>query len=496
MHLRRQLCRFFAVVALCLHSWGINGSGMNGAAFAWTSNQLNAGKSAHGGILARFGGEIENKALTAYVRQVAARLIRRGPRANEPWVVTVLDTPTVNAFATQGGYVYVTRGLLALANSEAELAGVLGHEMAHITANHVQGRKKRSDKAGIGVLLGAVLGGLTDGKEGLKKGVKLGTTLASGYVAQYSQKQEFDADIIGMRMMTAAGYDPMEAAKFLASMAQKHKLEAQIAGKEYNPNQVSIFASHPATADRVAKANRFAQSVEMRGLLEVGEADYMRAIDGMIYGDSPAQGFVRGRSFIHPQMKFRYAVPKNFVITNSAKAVVARGPNGARFTLEGGAKADMTLPQFIQTRWAPALAKQHETGKLSRIERSKQNGVETAIALLPLRRNGQNWVALLGAVRHGDRIFRLTGQYPAGDRSLQRALADAVRSFAALSDREARRFQPYRIDTLSVGRGQSLEALVRQMPPMARAQERFVAMNGMASGAEMQRGDLVKLIVQ
>jgi len=128
-----------------------------GFAHAWPKGQAQAGAAGHKEILSRFGGEIENQALSAYVRDVAARIIRRTRFSKERWTVTVLDSPVVNAFATQGGYIYVTRGLLALANSEAELAAVLGHEMAHITENHVRTRQKQGKNAGLGVLLGAVV---------------------------------------------------------------------------------------------------------------------------------------------------------------------------------------------------------------------------------------------------------------------------------------------------------------------------------------------------
>lgn len=464
------------------------------SASAWTKAEAKAGAQSHKSVMSRFGGAVDDRALSAYVERVAKRIIRRTPKANEPWVVTVLDVPVVNAFATQGGYIYVTRGLLALANSEAELAAVLGHEIAHITAKHVQGRKKRSNKASIGVLAGAILGAAVDGKEGLKKGIEVGSKLAGGYVAQYSQKQEYDADLIGMRYMVAAGYDPLEAARFLASMAQKHKLEAEIAGKQYNPNQVDFFASHPATGERVARASRFAQDVEMRELLGVDENRYMGAIDGMIYGDSPAQGFVRGRDFIHPQLRFRFRVPDGFVITNSAAAVASKGPNGGRFTLESGGPVDGSAKAYIQRKWAPALAKKYDAGKLGRVEQGKVDGLRVTSAYLPLKLRGKNWVAQLSVVEHNDRFFRFTGLSLANDKGQRRDLERAVVSFRRLSDAEARAQRPYRLDTVTVRGADTVNGFVRQMPAMARAAERFVSMNGLASASELRSGDIVKVI--
>lgn len=463
---------------------------------AWPKGQAQAGAQGHKEILSRFGGEIENAPLSAYVRGVANRIISRTRFAKERWTVTVLDSPVVNAFATQGGYIYVTRGLLALANSEAELAAVLGHEMAHITENHVKGRQKRGKNAGLGVLLGAVVGGLADGKDGLKKGIELGSKLAGGYVGQYSQKQEFDADRIGMRYMVAAGYDPLEAAKFLSSMAAKHKLEADIAGREYNPNQVDISASHPATGDRVNKALQFAQSIELRGLLGVNEAAFMRAIDGMIYGDSARQGFVRGRRFTHPVLKFRFDVPDRFVITNSAAAVVSRGPNGSTFAFESGGRAEGRMSDFFHKKWVPALAKKYKIGQLSQIKTFNDAGTRGATAFLPMQRKNQNWVVQMTLVEHNGRFYRLTGIARANDRSLRNGLATAARSFRRLSDREARNATPYRVQTMPVRGGDSLSRLTRQMPPMAQANARFLTMNGLTSAQELLRGDIVKVITE
>jgi predicted Zn-dependent protease len=481
------MMRIVVAIGLVLMSFG--------AAHGWPEGHQEAGAKRHPGILANLGGEIENIALTDYVRRVGQKIIARTPYAQEHWQITVVDSPIVNAFATQGGYVYITRGLLALANSEAELAAVLAHEMAHITQNHVAKREKRGNKAGLGVLVGAVLGGLADGKDGVKKGIQVGSKLASGYVAQFSQGQEFDADQVGQRFMIAAGYDPMAQADFLASMAAKRDLEAEIAGRAYNPNQVDFFATHPATGDRVRKARDFAQSIEMRALLKTGEAEYMRAIDGMIYGDSPAQGFVRGRQFIHPDIRFRFEVPPDFVITNSAKAVRSRGPNGATFTLASGGKATGAMRRFIAQEWVPAIAKQVKvSGKLQNYEEYRANGLRAATGYLPVTRKNGRWAMQLTVVEYNGRFYRLTGFARADQRRVLSGLADAARSFAPMSERDARRQRPYTIRTHEVRRGDTVAGLARQMPNMERREARFVLMNALPSSRVLERGDLVKLV--
>ena len=461
---------------------------------AWPADQQKLGDSQHPRILAQYGGEIKDAALKRYVRDIGRRVVSGSNHAKEKWTFTVLDTPVVNAFALPGGYIYVTRGLLALANDEAEIAGVLGHEAAHITLNHVTTRQDRGKKANLGVLAGTVIGGLLDGKDGIKKGIQLSSQLARGYVAQYSQKQEFESDRVGQRYLIAAGYDPLAQAEFLQSLADKHRLEADLAGKDYNPNRVDIFASHPATGDRVTRARNLAQGIELRELLRVGEADYMAQIDGMIYGDSPAQGFVRGKTFAHPELRFAYSVPDSFRITNSAKAVRATGPNGASFVLESGGKAGGSLKQFIAQRWAPALAKKSKVGKLSGLREYRKNGMRAATAYVPVKRRGQDWVAQLTVVEHRGRLMRLTGLAPVNDRRTIRDLANAAETMRGLSDRDIQRLRPYRLRTHRVRRGDSVRRLTQGMPYGNRRDERFLTINGLKSERDLRAGDIVKLI--
>jgi len=225
-----------------------------GPAFAWTAQQTELGKSNHPRIMREYGGEITNQAIAGYVDGIGAVILRSTSYKDEPWTFTVLDSPVVNAFALPGGYVYVTRGLLGLANSEAEVAAVIGHEIAHLTRQQVEARQERQSDAAIGVLAGTIWGAVLDGKEGLKKGIQLSSRIATGYVAQHSQKQEFEADETGIGYLARAGYDPHAQSRFLSSLAAKAKVEAAIAGRGYNPNRVDFFASHPATGDRVRRA--------------------------------------------------------------------------------------------------------------------------------------------------------------------------------------------------------------------------------------------------
>ncbi len=449
-------------------------------------------------ILAQAGGVYDDPTLVGYVEQLGRQLAGFSSQPNAQWTFTVLDTPDINAFATPGGYIYLTRGILALANDEAELAAVIGHEIGHVTAHHGAERDSTGNKAGIGVLLGAVIGGLANGREGLKDGIQMGAKLAMGYVAQNSQAQEYEADKLGIRLIAAAGYDPNAQADFLDHLLASTQLQAKLRGREYNPNQVSFFASHPATADRVRAAIREAdgQGVEVNSNAPRDEKTYHAAIDGVVYGDSAAQGFVRGRKFSHPEMRFTFSVPDEFVITNSAQAVLAEGPDRATFKLDGGRDDGQNLARFITRTWLPGLAKTVRMGTAGAVNALDINGLQAATVSLPAKTKHGQIMIQLTAIRYNGQIIRLTGVSAIDDHATREALADAVFSFRPLSAAEATELDPYRIDTYQVQVGDTVEFLASSFPFGAFSSDYFRVLNGYDNTAELRAGDWVKLVVE
>ena len=463
---------------------------------AWPQDEAQLGAQNHPKFLAQQGGTIKDEALANYVRQIGARIVAQTPLAHEKWVFSVTDTPVVNAFAAPGGYVYITRGLLALANSEAELAAVIGHEVAHLTASHHSKRQKRGNDAGIGVLVGTVLGGIIGGKDGIKKGIELSSKVAAGYVGQFSQKQEFEADQLGTRYLASAGYNPYAQAAILHSLGAKRAFEAQRSGREYNPNRVDFFATHPATQDRVKRASDMARSLAGNGQGRNADEPYMAAIDGMVYGDSAEQGFVRGKTFQHPVLRFEYTVPKNFTITNSSSRVVANGPNGAQFNLDGGGEANTSPQTYIRGVWVKQISRDVPTGQLNKIENFARNDVSGATAVLPIKRNGVDWLAHLTVVQHNGRFIRLTGLTPATNPGLLQAFDEAAGSFRALADWEAAQMQPYRIRTYRTQPQDTVDWLSLASPSQKLRQEHFRTLNGLRPGVPLSAGDMVKVVVE
>ena len=465
-----------------------------GLALAWTEDQTRLGQQNHPKILAQFGGEISNQAIAGYVDGIGRVIVRGTKVRDEPWTFTVLDSPVVNAFAVPGGYIYLTRGLIALANSEAEIAAVIGHEVAHLTRRHVERRQDRASDANIGVIAGTILGAVLDGKDGIRQGLQVSTRLASGYVAQHSQKQEFEADETGIRFLANAGYDAQAQSRFLASMAAKAQVEAAIAGGSYNPNRVDFFASHPATADRVRRAAMVANT-SPGNPTALGQGAYFAMVDGLIYGDSARQGFVRGQTFVHPEMRFRYRVPEGYRITNSARQVVAQNRAGGRMILQGGGKADMQPLAFLRQKWLPAIEKHNKINRTSRAMEIDINGLPAARVHAWIDRNGEPYLGEFIAISHDGRFHLLTGLAPGTTPSILTPLRQAMGSFRAISRAEAQAEKPYRIRVHRVAPGETAQSLAGTIPG-PRKLEMFRALNGLTARDRLAAGDRVKLIVR
>ena len=247
--------------------------------------------------------------------------------ATEPFTFTLLDSDVVNAFALPGGYVYVTRGLVALANNEAELAGVLGHEVGHVTARHSAQRYDQAQLGQVGALAaqlgGMLLGGYLGGAQGAQLGGQYlgqaGSLGAQAWVQGYSREQEFEADQLGIRYLGAAGYDPAAMASFLATLqaddAYRQRTQDGGDGRGELPRRL---VPQPSAHARARGPRGRGHQLPRCRVPEATDRDaLLDAIDGMIWGEDPAQGVVRGRSFQHPDLRIAFEAPPGFRLQNS-----------------------------------------------------------------------------------------------------------------------------------------------------------------------------------
>ncbi|MCL5776358.1 M48 family metalloprotease [Limibaculum sp. FT325] len=453
------------------------------------------GDSNHAKIVARFGGEYRDARIQDYVERIGRRVAAISEQPNERWTFTVLDSPDINAFAIPGGYVYVTRGLLALAENEAQLAGVIGHEIGHVTAGHSGQREDRSTVAGLGLLLGAIgLSAIGVDPSVTRGALELGQVAAGGIVASYSRQDELEADHLGIRYLARAGYDPYAQAEFLDNMAASAALDARAAGRRYDPNQVDFFASHPATGQRTRQAIDTARAQgAISGTGELGADRHLAAIDGMAWGQSPEQGIVEGVSFRHPRLGFAFEAPSGYRLTNTPSAVLAQGSGNTRLIFDGGADPGGALDSYIANRWVPEIARQTRVGQLARLEQLTINGLPAARGVLPVALQNGTYDALLVAIRMDGTIYRFTGLAPRGSRALN-DMAVAANSFRRLSAAERSAIKARRVGIVTVGRADTAESLGQRMAVDALPVERFRVLNGLRPGEQPRPGERVKLV--
>lgn len=440
------------------------------------------GRDQHPKILEQFGGAYDDPALARYVDGIGQFLAAASDAPRLGYTFTVLDSPIVNAFAVPGGYVYLTRGLLALAGSEAEVAGVLAHEIAHVTARHGAKRHTKGALADLGL---AVLGAATDNRAL----ADLGRVGAHAVLSAYSRKEEHEADEIGVAYLGRAGFDPGAMSSFLTRLKRQSDFDASIHGRPARP-ALDFLATHPRTRDRVERAVAAARRKSVADPI-IGRNVYLSKIDGMVFGDAPEQGFVRGRRFVHPVIGFEFEVPPRFRLLNAEHSVTGFGPDGARLHFDLQPIAPGRSPgRHLREEWAPRA-------RLTHFERFTVNDMPAATALAQ-GAGGRGGVRLAAIRFRRDTVarFLFAPSGPPGS-ELDRRYRAATHSFRRLREREAQSAKPWRIAIHEVGPGDSVRSLVdRYFPAEVEMPRRtFRLLNGLPRG-EPRTGARVKLIVE
>lgn len=458
-------------------------------AFMSPDDEIRVGAREHPKILKEFGGAYEDAALNDYVRRVGQSLARVSELPDLKFTFTVLNDPKVNAFALPGGYVYITRGLLALADNEAEMAGVLAHEIGHITARHTAQRYSQAMAANIGLTILGVLGQAAGAPAGTGDLIAFGAQAA---LQSYSREQELEADMLGVRYMIRTGYSPQGMVSFFDKLDAHTRLEATIAGNPAAADQFSIMSTHPRTADRIEQAIKLAR-VSAGPNPRFERDTYLWRIDGMAFGDDPKQGIRRGREFVHPELGFRFVVPPGFSLFNSPKQVVARGPERSLviFDTETAAKARNVgaLTAYLANDWGGRLA-------LRNVERITINGLDAATGQARVQtRNGPMDVRLVAIRERAERLYRMIFVTPP---SLTGPLATELQrttySFRRLTREEAAAIRPLRIKIVTVNPGDTPQSLANRMPFETYRLEWFQVLNDLKRGQPLVPGVKVKII--
>jgi predicted Zn-dependent protease len=490
MKFRRALlaCTVPAALLCSANSLGSPPQASRGQAAPITASERSQGQQASAALIAEFGGAYQGRQ-ASYVANVARRVAVRSGLSSNPsdFTVVLLDSPVDNAFATPGGYVYVTRGLLALMNDEAELAGVLGHEVAHVAARHSQRRQQTAQRNSILSVLGQVLVGAVAGDSGLGQllgqGINTGAQLAT---LGYSRGQETESDDLAVGYLRGAGYDTDGLASMLSSLALQNRLNQQLAG---DARSMPEWAStHPDPASRVQRATQKAQAAGGTNLPRNRDA-FLSAIDGMLYGDNPRQGMIVGRDFLHPDLKLAFTIPQGFKMTNGARAVSISGPN--------------TQAQFSSARYSGNL-RAHVASLLQSllggatgvadadVRTTTVNGVPAAYAQTRANSGNTQVDATVFAYALGGNAYHFVVLTPAG-RGLG-AATSLLESFRPLSSADASRVRPRYLRVVTAKAGDTVASLSARMAFDQARTERFLVLNGLQGNAALRPGDKVKIV--
>jgi predicted Zn-dependent protease len=436
-----------------------------------------AAQREHERILAAYGGAYEDAKLEAAVTATVDRLVAASERPDVGYKVTILNSPAVNAFALPTGQLYVTRGLLALANDSAELASVLSHEMAHVIAKHAAIREEEARQVSINSQV--VNDVLSDPQEGA-----LALARSKIRFATFSRSQEFEADGIGVGIAARAGYDPFGAARFLTSMGHNADLRAGGNGSDARPD---FFSSHPATPERVKNAQSTARQISGPGAGERDHSAYLASLEGLVYGEDPIEGYVRGRRFLHPKLGFTFTAPEGFTLENTAQAVLGLKDGGNEALRLDAVKvpAEQSLTAYLGSGWIENV----EPGS---IEEIALGGLPAATAAA----KGDQWSFRLYAVRFNGEVYRFIFAAKARTPEVERAFRDSVATFRRLSVTEAQQAKPLRLKIVTVRAGDTVERLASRMAMIDRQAERFRVLNGLEPGERLKVGTQVKIIVE
>jgi predicted Zn-dependent protease len=455
-------------------------------------DDVQVGREAHPQILRQYGGSVGDEAVERYVQNLGTRLKNVSELSELDFTFTVLDSEIVNAFALPGGYVYVTRGLMALAENEAELAGVIGHEIGHVTARHGAARQTTGTLAtALGQIGGALLGAYVGGEAGARLGGQLGQQAGYGLTMTYSRSQEYEADELGVRYLSRADYDPVAMATFLEALQSNAELQARLAGMNGGNERSlldSFFASHPNAPDRVARARREARD---KPGSQLDRDALLDRIDGLVYGQSPEQGFVMGQRFAHPGLRVAFSYPTGYRIINQPDKVIGRGDN--RFILfDLATDQQASSPaQHLQRSWLEGTDVRDVQAFTT------AGGLDAAIGYAQVQLSGRptpgGFVAIQGPDRQFYRFAILAGQIGQTERSQLRETADSLRR---LSTAEAAELKPMRIRLVTVQQGDTIDSLARRMEVDNLPREQFVTLNGLDRGRELRPGERVKIIVR
>ena len=484
------------ISALLISVFVISGCSTNRAtgeqsftAFMSEEDEARVGAEEHPKMLQAFGGTYDDAALEAYVRAIGRKLVAQSELPDENFQFFVLNDDTVNAFALPGGYVYVSRGLIALCEDEAELAGVIGHEIGHVTARHSAQRYSSAMATNIGLTAVGILGSILGAPSGLNNVVSLGAQAA---LQSYSREQELEADRLGARYMSRVGYSPAALTDFFAKLDMQNGIEADKQGK--SKDNFSVMSTHPRTSDRISQARELAHR-HMPANPKRERALFLGQVDGLLFGKDPKEGFMRGNDFVHPDIGFQFSFPPDFTVKNSKSDVTGSDANGniIIFDMENPKVATgfANLNDYLAKAWAP-----NAKVSINNVERLTINGLDASTGTASVNTNqGRRDLRMLAIRGNRDQIFRfMFATVPSNTSAMSLPLRRVTYSFKLLSPDERDNIDAPRIRLHKVKSGDTESGLARKMPLGKYNDDWFKVLNLNELSNGLRTGDTVKVV--
>lgn len=434
----------------------------------------------HKELVAQFGGEYQAPSAERFLDSILGKLAASADTPGQTaYKVTILNTPVVNAFALPSGNLYVTRGLLALATDASEAAAVMAHEIAHVTLRHSALRAEREREAALISQAATVIQNKQKGEE-----VRSSQRLS---VASFSRQQELDADAAGVRVIARAGFDPYGASRFLTALGRSTELRAALYGKKQNSLDYDIMSTHPSTPDRVAKAVAAARQIGAPGVGMRDRNGYLSAISGVAFGDDPMEGYVRGRKFTHPRLRFTFSAPEGFLLENSNEAVFGvRQADNEALRLDSVRNPHVeSLEAYVGSGWVDGLLQ-------SSVKKLDINGLPAVTAAA---RAGE-WNFRLAVIQSGDLIYRMIFAAKALNDEVEKNFLESIMTFRRITPEEARETHGLRIAIVTAEPGDTVESLAARMVTPNRPLEYFRLLNGLEDADQVTPGERYKIVTE
>jgi predicted Zn-dependent protease len=428
-------------------------------------------------ILGSYGGVYENARLQQMVDKLVNRLVAASERPDLKYKVTILNSPAINAFALPNGQLYVTRGLIALANDEAELSSVLAHEMGHVIARHAQIREEQVRDAELASR--TISNVVNDPQMSALALAKSKLTIAA-----FSRAQEFEADGIGVGITARAGLDPYGASRMLADMRRNADFNS---GGDNNSRAADFLSNHPSTPERIRNAITDARRLAGPGIGARDRDQYLADLDGAVYGEDPSEGYVRGRRFIHSKLGFTFLAPPGFTLDNTAQAVLGLKDGGAEaLRLDVvSVPAEQSLTDYLKSGWMENIDR-------SSLEDFALNGFPAAGASA----TGKDWSFRLFVVRFGSDVYRFIYAAKHMTPQVEASFKQSIDTFRRMSLKEAAEAKPLHVKIVSVGAHDTVASLARRMAVSDHRLERFRVLNGLGPRDPVKPGTKVKIVVE